>query len=197
MSRRAAVAASVALLLVTGCATLPEPETPGDWDARRAELQALNRWTLSGRVAVAAGDQGFSGGLTWNQSGTRADVELRGPVGGSAFAIRVDGSAFSVTDQHGEVFSGDRARELVALHVGSDLPISELRYWLIGAPAPGAPHQETLGADARLALLDQSGWQIRYDRYRTAGTMTLPARVDVTNGMLRLRVAVQDWRLAP
>ncbi|MDP9200210.1 MAG: lipoprotein insertase outer membrane protein LolB [Pseudomonadota bacterium] len=194
---RAAVAASAALLVVTGCATLPEPAAPGDWDARRAELQALDRWTLSGRVAVADGDEGFSGGLTWSQSGTRADVELRGPVGGAALVIRVDGSGFSVTDPHGEVFTGDRARELVALHVGSDLPISELRYWLVGSPAPGAPHQETLGADARLAVLDQSGWQIRYDRYRTAGTMTLPARLDVTKGMLRLRVAVQDWRLAP
>jgi outer membrane biogenesis lipoprotein LolB len=46
-------------------------------------------------------------------------------------------------------------------------------------------------------MLDQSGWQIRFDRYRTAGTTTLPARLDVTKGMLRLRVAVQDWRLAP
>jgi len=197
VNRRAAVAASAVLLLVTGCATLPEPAAPGDWDTRRAELQALDRWTLSGRVAVAAGDEGFSGGLTWSQSGTRADVELRGPVGGSALAIRVDGSDFSVTDQHGEVFNGDRARELVALRVGSDLPISELRYWLVGAPAPGAQHQETLGADARLAMLDQAGWQVRYDRYRMAGTMTLPARLDITKGMLRLRVAVQDWRLAP
>lgn len=197
MIRRAAVAASAVLLLVTGCATLPEPEASGDWDTRRAELQVLDQWTLSGRVAVAAGDEGFSGGLTWSQSGTRADVELRGPVGGSALVIRVDGSEFSVTDPQGEVFNGDRARELVALHVGSDLPISELRYWLVGTPAPGAPHLETLGADGRLAVLDQSGWQIRYDRYRTAGTMTLPARLDVTKGMLRLRVAVQDWRLAP
>lgn len=197
MSGRAAVAASAVLLLVNGCATLPEPAAPGDWDTRRAELQALDRWALRGRVAAAAGDEGFSGGLNWSQSGARAEVELRGPVGGPALAIRVDGSSFSVTDRHGEVFNGDRARELVALRVGSDLPISELRYWLVGAPAPGAPHRETLGADARLATLDQAGWQVRYDRYRLAGTMALPARLDITNGLLRLRVVVQDWRLAP
>lgn len=197
MSRRTAVAASAALLLVTGCATLPEPATPGDWDTRRAELQALDRWTLNGRVAVAAGDEGFSGGLTWNQSGTRAEVELRGPVGGSALAIRVDGPDFSVTDQHGEVFDGDRAREIVALRVGSDLPISELRYWLVGAPAPGAPHHQTLGADARLATLEQAGWRVRYDGYRMAGTTPLPARLDITKDRLRLRVAVRDWQLAP
>jgi outer membrane lipoprotein LolB len=197
VSRRAAVAASAGLLLVAGCTTLPEPAAPDDWDTRRAQLQALDRWTLSGRVAVAAGDEGFSGGLTWSQAGTRAEVELRGPIGGSALAIRVDGPDLSVTDQHGDVFDGERARELVAHRIGSDLPIAELRYWLVGAPAPGAPHQETLGTDGRLATLDQAGWRVRYDRYRMAGATPLPARLDVTNGSLRLRVAVQDWRLAP
>jgi outer membrane lipoprotein LolB len=197
VSCRAAVAASAGLLLLAGCATLPEAAAPDDWETRRAQLQALDRWTLSGRVAVAAGDEGFSGGLTWSQSGSRAEVELRGPVGGSALAIRVDGSDLSVTDQHGDVFDGERARELVALRVGSDLPIAELRYWLVGAPAPGEPHRETLGADGRLATLDQAGWRVQYDRYRLAGATPLPARLDVTNGALRLRVAVQDWRLAP
>jgi outer membrane lipoprotein LolB len=193
---RAAFAGAM-LALAAGCATMPEPAAPGDWNGRRAELQALDGWTLNGRVAVAAGDEGFSGGLTWRQSGTRAEVELRGPVGGTALAIRVDGSGFSVTDQHGEVFDGARAREIVALHVGSDLPITELRYWLVGAPAPDAPHRETLGGDARLATLDQAGWQVRYDRYRAAGRLALPARLDITKGALRLRVAVLDWRLAP
>ena len=112
-------------------------------------------------------------------------------------AIRVDGDRFSVTDPQGETFDGERAKALVAERVGSDLPISELRYWLIGVPAPGASFEETLGADARLAALDQAGWHIRYDRYRSAGHLVLPAKLDITQGALRLRVAVSDWHLAP
>jgi outer membrane lipoprotein LolB len=195
VNRRAAACA--ALLLVSGCASLPEPAPAGGWDATRAQLQSLERWTLDGRVAVAAAGEGFSGGLTWNQAGSRAEVELRGPVGGRTLAIRVDGDDFSVTDLQGETFDGDRARALVAERVGSELPISELRYWLVGVPAPGAPFAETLGADARLATLDQAGWRVRYDRYRSAGALVLPAKLDITKGALRLRVAVSDWRLAP
>ena len=190
-------AACAALLLLSGCATLPEPAPSGDWDSAKARLQALERWTLDGRVAVAAGEEGFSGGLTWTQAGARAEVELRGPVGGRVLAIRVDGDEFSVTDSQGETFDGERAKALVAERVGSALPISELRYWLVGAPAPGAPFEETLGADVRLGTLDQAGWHIRYDRYRSAGELVLPAKLDITQGGLRLRIAVSDWRLAP
>ena len=190
-------AACAALLLLSGCATLPEPAPAGGWESARAQLQALERWTLDGRVAVAASGEGFSGGLNWKQSGPRAEVELRSPVGGRVLAIRVDGDEFSVTDPQGETFDGERAKALVAERVGSELPISELRYWLVGVPAPGAPFEETLGADARLATLDQAGWRIRYDRYRSAGELVLPAKLDITQGALRLRVAVADWRLGP
>lgn len=190
-------AACAALLLLSGCASLPEPAPTGDRQAARAELQALERWTLDGRVAVAAGSEGFSGGLRWTQAGQRADIELRAPVGGRLLAIRVDGDAFSVTDPEGKSFDGERARALVAERVGANLPIAELRYWLVGVPSPGPPFDETLGPDARLATLDQSGWHVRYDRYREAGDRVLPARLDITQGPLRLRVAVSDWRLAP
>ena len=190
-------ACCAALLLISGCATLPQTAAPGGRGADRALLQALDRWTLDGRVAVAADGEGFSGGLTWRQAGPRAEVELRGPVGGAALSIRVDGDDFSVTDRSGESFDGERARALVAERIGSDLPISQLRYWLVGAPAPGVPHQESLGADARLATLDQAGWRVRYDRYRSAGALALPAKLDITKGALRLRIAVSDWRVAP
>ena len=176
---------------------MPGPAPAGGRESARAQLQALEHWTLDGRVAVAANGEGFSGGLTWTQAGPRAEVELRGPVGGRALAIRVDGDEFSVTDAQGETFDGEQAKALVADRVGSALPIAELRYWLVGTPAPGAAFEETLGADARLATLDQAGWHIRYDRYRSAGEYALPARLDITQGALRLRVAVSDWRVPP
>jgi len=72
-----------------------------------------------------------------------------------------------------------------------------MRYWLVGAPAPGAPHAETLADDSRLAGLSQSGWQVRYDRYQPVGAIALPARMEMTTAGLRLRVAISDWRLPP
>jgi outer membrane lipoprotein LolB len=189
------LAACTVALLAAGCASLPPPAAVEEWPARRLALQALDHWTLGGRMAVAAGDEGFSGGLRWRQDGQQTEIELRGPMGGRALSIHVAGEQLAVTDGDGEIVEGDDATRLLARHVGASLPIAELRFWVVGAPAPGIPHQETIGADQRLQLLEQSGWRVAYAAYRSAGGQALPARMEITNGDLRLRLVVSDWRL--
>jgi outer membrane lipoprotein LolB len=191
------LAACAVALLATGCATLPEAGSAGDWPARRATLQSLERWTLDGRMAVAAGSEGFSGGLSWRQDGPRTAIELRAPMGGRAIAIDVAGEAISVTDGDGTTLEGEDARRLVTRHVGTALPVAELRYWLVGTPAPGSPHRESMGADQRLAKLEQSGWQVGYIAYRSVGELVLPSRMEITTEGLRLRILVAGWRLGP
>jgi outer membrane lipoprotein LolB len=191
------LAACAGLLLASGCATVPR-EVPVDWPERRALLQSLDRWTMDGRIAVAAGEEGFSGGFDWAQQGTVADIELSGPVGGPAMAIRIQGDKV-VVSVRGTAYEDDEARRYIAERFGPgrSLPIHEMRYWLVGAPAPDAPHEESLGADGLLAGLTQSGWQVRYDRYEPVGAIALPARLEMTSEGMRLRVAVSDWQIGP
>lgn len=192
MSRFAAAALA---LLAAGCATVAPPAMR-DWPSRRAELQALADWSLDGRIALAAAGEGFSGGLDWRQSGERAEIVLRRPMGGAAFLIHVEGADYVVTDAHGTTYDGEDARRVLERGLGPDvpLPVAEMRYWLVGTPAPGAPYLEALGDDQRLASLDQSGWRVIYDRYGVVGTLALPRRIEMTAGDTRLRVVVADWR---
>jgi outer membrane lipoprotein LolB len=191
-------AVAAVLLLAGGCATLPPVGDAEDWPARREALQALDRWSVDGRIAVAAGEDGFTGGFDWVQTGESADVELSGPMGGSAMNIRVEGRQAVVT-VGGKGASAEDAEALLARYFGPDrtLPAAEMRYWLLGVPAPHEPAEESLGRDLRLATLAQSGWQVRFDRYETVGALTLPARLEMTTEGLRLRVVVSDWRVSP
>ena len=192
------LAACALTLLASGCATLPPPASPEDWPTRRAALQALDRWTLDGRIAVAAGGDGFSGGFDWSQQGANAEIKLSGPMGGAAMQIHVEGDRYVVTTRD-KSYADDDAKQIMAQHFGpgQSLPIEEIRYWLLGAPAPGAPHEASLGEDRRLASLSQAGWQVRYDRYEAVGALALPVRMELTTEGLRLRVVVSDWRLPP
>jgi outer membrane lipoprotein LolB len=194
------LAALVALLLAGGCATVPPAGSPDDWPARRTRLQALEVWTLEGRVAVAAGDDGFSGGFDWAQRGHDADIVISGPMGGHVIAMRVAGDKGAVSISGDDEAGGaEDAERVLARYFSTErpLPVEAMRYWLVGAPAPTAPHDETLGADQRLASLEQSGWQVRYDRYESVGALALPARMEMTTEGLRLRVVVSDWRIPP
>jgi outer membrane lipoprotein LolB len=192
------LAALSLVLLAGGCATLPAPAPVDDWPARRAALQALDAWAIDGRIAVAAGEDGFSGGFDWEQAGERADIVLSGPMGGSAMTIRVVGDEAAVSVR-GEDLSVEDGEALFARYfgVGHSLPVVEMRYWLVGAPAPDSAHEATLGADRRLASLSQAGWQVRYDRYEPVGALALPARMELTTEGLRLRVSVSNWRVVP
>ncbi len=192
-------AAVLVAILASACATVEKPAGNIGWPERRAQLQSLDDWSLKGRIAVAAGTEGFSGGMNWRQQGSRAEIALRGPLGGSALHIRVDAAQYEVTDERGTQLDGDEARRFIEERLGSDspLPIHELRYWLVGAPAPGTPFSETMTESGRLAVLEQSGWSVRFDRFRAVGDMALPERLELTTGGLRLRVAISDWQLAP
>jgi outer membrane lipoprotein LolB len=191
------VAACAVLALAGGCATVPPAVDAGSWPARRAQLQALESWTLDGRVAVAAADEGFSGGLAWRQQGGRAQIDLRGPLGGVALAIQLDGTRMTVTDANGASITGEAANDYVASEIGAPLPVAELRYWLVGVPAPDQPHQERIGADGRLAALEQAGWRLRYSRYNPVGGLVLPARIEIESAAARLRLVVSKWSLPP
>jgi outer membrane lipoprotein LolB len=194
MSRLAACALA---LVASGCATIAPPPAKQEWPERRAELQALAQWGLDGRVALAAGQEGFSGGLDWRQWGEVADIALRGPMGGAATLIHVDEGGYVVTDRRGVTYRDAEAQRFIEknLRLAVPLPIREMRYWLVGAPMPGAPHSETLGEGARLASLDQSGWRVEYGGYATVGELALPERIEITAGDVRLRVVVANWRL--
>ena len=47
--------------------------------------------------------------------------------------------------------------------LGFELPLDNLRYWLLGIPDPSTPFELTRNAQDRAAHLSQAGWNIDYD----------------------------------
>ena len=77
-----------ALLLIAaalaGCKTLPLAPAPSPsepWEVRRAALQARDKFDLTGRIAVAAAQDGFNAKLRWQQQGRQSQLALDGPLG--------------------------------------------------------------------------------------------------------------------
>jgi len=80
---------TAALAVLAGCRTLPPAPPPSaSWEVRRPQLQSLTHFQLRGRVAVAAGGEGFNANLHWTQDGARSEVTLEGPLGAGGAADR-------------------------------------------------------------------------------------------------------------
>jgi len=190
--------------MIAGCRTVPVQQFPvvtgQPWDVTRPELQAVDHFALKGRVAVAAGKDGFNATLHWTQSGTRSQVSLEGPLGAGGVQITADGANLSIVNSHGDHLDSDAARAELVARLGFDPPLSSLRYWILGVPDPATPSQEKVDPQQqRLQGLEQDGWQIDYGGYMPASAgagspaPALPAKLTVQRSGVRVRLVVDGW----
>ena len=201
MPNRLLAAAVIAVLGTLAACRTVSTAAPGaaplapPWSERRPALQARELFTLRGRVAVAAGEQGFNASLRWTQDGKNSAVTLAGPFGMGGYEIDADGQSLDVITPKGEHIASDTAREALTTNLGFDPPIESLRYWVLGVPDPAQPSTETVDqAHQRLSGLAQGGWQIDYTSYVAVGDEWLPSRLTLERANVRVRLLVDDWR---
>jgi len=174
---------------LAGCVT--SPVAPPSMSPDPAQLQS---WTASGRLAVAANGEGGSGSFTWDQRGPGSTLALRGPLGAGAMQVTTDGQTLSVTDAEGRHLGNDQAQGLLRQRLGAELPLAELRYWMLGVASPGSPASVQDAAEAPRRIIEQSGWRIAYDAFQTAAGLSVPERFTASQGGVRLKVVVDDWQ---
>ena len=189
-------AAAAAIVLLAGCRTAPVPAPAApSWATRRPELQSREHFGLKGRVAVAAGHQGFNARLRWAQDGTRAQLALEGPLGAGAVHVEAAGSDLEITTASGTRLTSAAAHAELDARLGFDPPLASLRYWILGVPDPALPATETLDPlRQRLNRLEQDGWRIDYGSYIAVGGEWLPARLSLERADVRVKLLVDDWR---
>jgi outer membrane lipoprotein LolB len=181
---------------LTACKTLPPAVPPGPgapWEVRRAALQARTTFDLTGRIGVAAAQDGFNAKLRWQQQGKQSQLSLDGPLGVGGVRIASNGESLTVTNSRGEQLDSAAARREIETRLGFEPPIASLRYWVLGVPDPSHPAKETLDDTQRLSALEQDGWQIAYTGYADVKGEALPSKMTLTRDTTRVRLVVDSW----
>ncbi len=188
----------VAVAVVAGCRTAPPLQQPATtsqpWEVTRPALQARDHFQLKGRVAVAAGKDGFNASLRWIQAGALSQVALEGPLGAGGVQITANGNDLSIVTAHGDRLDSEAAHAELGARLGFDPPLGSLRYWIQGVPDPASPAREKVDPQQqRLQSLEQGGWQIDYTRYMPSGGGSLPAKLTLQRAGVRVRLVVDGW----
>jgi outer membrane lipoprotein LolB len=189
MRRLSAMFACCAAL--SACTTLPPVRVPVTvpWEQRSGELQRADAWQLAGRAAVAVGSQGWQASLDWRQRADSAEVHLAGPLGVGALVIVQTPAGLSLNGAP----PSDAVLAQLQERLGFELPLNNLRYWLLGVPDPGSECELTRNEQDRAAHLIQAGWTVTYDKYMIVGADQLPARMVLVRDAVRVRIAVDHW----
>jgi outer membrane lipoprotein LolB len=188
------------LLWLSGCTTTtgrhPAALPVVAWPQRLASLQAIRHFDTQGRIAVNHDSDGFTAGLRWRQNDDQASIDLSAPLGFGAAHIQQTDSILRVTTAKGVTLDSDAANEELRQTLGFDPPLKSLRYWVLGASAPGSPSRTVLDDQQRLIHLEQDGWQIDYGGYLLVDQrLWLPQTLTVTRESLKVKVVIHDWQL--
>ncbi len=190
---------SVALLLLTGCATRQSLQLPdiNNWNSRTAVLGGLEDWEFSGRVGVSTDIDGFDGNLRWIQQDDTFQVTVSGKLGIGAIRVEGDGQSVLLTDKDGVQTRLENAESELRARYGWTIPIESLRYWALGIPDPDPQTAgqviSTFNADGQLETLMQRGWLVTISRYKESGGQAMPSHLSAVNPDTKVRLVIDRW----
>lgn len=182
-------------LLLAGCAATPVMPPAADpqqvWREHQQQLAAVVAWALVGRIAIRTEDEGWQASIDWQQRSQDYAIHLTGPLGQGSLRLQGDGRIVSLSDGEAILMDED-AEALLYREMGWRVPVSALRYWALGLPAPGAAEQE-LNPQGLLGRLRQAGWSIEFRDYIRRGELLLPGRLFISNHQAQIRLVVDRW----
>ncbi|MGB3749158.1 MAG: lipoprotein insertase outer membrane protein LolB [Rhodanobacter sp.] len=189
---------AVILPLLVACA--PAVRMRGDAGllaAQRAREQALSGagdWSLQGRLGVSDGRDGGSGSFSWSQDGERYEFVLRAPVTGKSFRLSGDAHDALLEGLDGGPLRGADAEALMRKALGWEVPLHELRAWVLGLRADGGPAEIRFGANRLPSLLQQDGWSIDYRAWDETRDPPLPTKVYAARPPYKVRLSIESWQ---
>ncbi|MEW5834816.1 MAG: lipoprotein insertase outer membrane protein LolB [Pseudomonadota bacterium] len=189
----------VVLALLAGCA--PAVRMKGDAAMYRAQQQreralaGADHWTLNGRLGVSDGRNGGSGSLEWHQDGDHYDFQLRAPITGKSFRLTGGPGGALLEGLEGGPLRGPDAESLMRKALGWEMPLSDLRAWVLGLRADSGPAELRFGDDQLPSLLLQDGWTVDYRRWDQSRQPALPVQIFATKPPYKVRLFIESWQL--
>jgi outer membrane lipoprotein LolB len=184
------------LLLLGGCATAPVSDTGAVVSPAALSIPQYKLWQFRGRVSLVRGEQGWHASLDWRETGGRYRLRLSGPLGQGALQVDGNGASVQLQTADGREYRAPDADTLVEQATGWQLPVAGIRYWVRGIPAPGVEARITTDQQGRLQHLQQSGWDIRYERYEEVDGRDWPTRLRLNTADIAIRMVVDQWTLS-
>jgi len=162
----------IAVLILTGllisCAeTTIKSTIPFDLIGRE-NLYDKSDWSLNGRLALSDSNNSLSASIKWKHQINQDLIELAGPFGQGRTVILLTEESMVIDDGNKVLKYHGNVDNLVSMHTGISVPVSALKYWVLGLVEP----------DSEYVVVEngflQSGWNVNYPQMQLAGEDELP-----------------------
>lgn len=172
-----------------GCASHP-PQTTA--------VQQRLSFEVEGKIAVTTPNERSNATFNWQQTHNDYRLRLFGPFGlGTVWLIKEGKQVWFENQEQGK-FTASSAEQLMRKHLGWQLPVSDLRYWIQGLISPNAPASLTLrNPQGQLTQLTQLGWQMEFSQYQALGSQWLPGKIIAQQNGIKVIIIPKVWITPP
>ncbi len=174
-------------LILTACETVPEKKQQPFSLAEREALYDVKDWSFLGRFSLTDETNAVSATIEWGHQRQQDNIRLAGPFGQGRLDITLSDYEVEINaDGQRKKLLGD-VDELVSAELGVFVPVSSLKYWVLGLVAPAAVH--TLLQDG----FRQNGWEVRYGQMQMNKGYNMPRKMKIEKGPVRLKLIINQW----
>lgn len=185
-------------LLLAAC--VPAVRMKGDIGLLNAQVQReqalahADHWVLQGRLGVSDGKDGGSGSFSWTQNGDQYEFVLRAPITGKSFRLSGGPDEALLEGLGSGPLRGPDAEALMRKALGWEVPLRNLRAWVLGLRADSGPAELSFGTDRLPALLQQDGWAVDYREWDATRQPPLPKKVYAEKLPYKVKLSIESWQ---
>lgn len=162
---------------------------------REQALAHTDHWVMQGRLGVSDGKDGGSGSFSWTQAGEHYDFVLRAPITGKSFRLSGGPGDALLEGLDGGPLHGRDAESLMRKALGWEVPLHDLRAWVLGLRADSGPAEVSFGENKLPSLLQQEGWTVDYRAWDTSRQPALPTKVYAEKPPFKVKLSIESWQL--
>ena len=173
----------------SGCSVAPKISDQGGLESASGLILNDHVWSLQGRLAVVKNNAAESVRIKWQHWPGREKLVVYGPLGRQLVVIVLEGR--NVVVDYGadnKIILQDVTRG-VDFGLGFEVPMLAFRYWILGLPAPD--NQFIYVPEGFI----QNGWRVFFARIVKVQRYSLPKKVQLSYGDVKLKLLVDQWQL--
>lgn len=185
------------MLVLSACATLPEPAAQPVAAPNPAYLEKIahiSRFAITGRIAILTQQKGFSGSLRWHHHPQGDFLDFYSPLGTQIGSISRDEEGVTLTTSDRHIIQAQDIETLTQTTLGWSLPMQGLPDWILGRPASSEVQILKMDAEGRILHMRESGWDIQYPAYMETEVVALPGKVTLRSEKLDLKLVIENWQ---
>lgn len=190
----------VSIVLLTSCAQLRKTPTTFEhtsWKKRQAELHQIKNWTMSGTLSITHHKKRDIAKIKWAQTPNSYNINIFAPLNMGSIRIIGNESEVALWNSNKKPLKAKTPEQLTLAQLGWQLPVSNIRYWILGLPAPKTKINATsFDQYGHLIALNQSGWQVTYSRFNPIkNNLDLPQLIELKNENLAIKLKITNFAI--